>query len=127
MKVARFLLFTSFFLTLPLQAHGAGGGESLIADSMILKMIWALCIVVALILIIFGIARKKFGLGMAMEGKHIRILELRPMMNRTTLALVEVYDQKMLLGISNNDIRFLTNVASPPDQESFHQVLEKEQ
>ncbi len=110
---------------MPLQAIGAE--SELSAGSMLLKMLWATGIVVGLILVLFGLARKKISFTGSNEGKSIKVLELRPMINRSTLALVEVHGQKMLLGISSSDIRLLTTITPDHSPDSFSEILEGQQ
>lgn len=75
-----------------------------------LQMSWALLVVIGLILAIYGLSRKRFLLG-KIGGNAIKIIELRPLMPKSTLALVEVRGKEYLLGISAGGIRLLADVS----------------
>ncbi len=95
--------------------------------SALLQMLWALLIVVGVILIIFGLARKRFSFGRLQQGK-IQVLELRQIMPKNTLALVEVQGKVMLLGIGANQISLLADYPDDnPDQADFKTLLEQQQ
>jgi flagellar protein FliO/FliZ len=87
-----------------------------------LQVTWALLVVVGLILAIYGIARKRLLLG-KMGGNAIKIIEIRPLMPKSTLALVEVRGKEYLLGISANGIHLLADfsgdAAGRPDFQSL--------
>ncbi len=78
--------------------------------SAFLQTIWALLIVIGIIMVIFALARKRFGIGRIGEGK-INLLELRHIMPKTTLALVQVEGKLLLLGIGAGNISLLADVS----------------
>ncbi len=95
--------------------------------SGLLRMLWALLVVIGVILIIFGLARKRFGLGRMQQG-NIKILELRHIMPKTTLALVEVRGKVMLLGIGAGRINLLADYPeNAADTTDFDALLAKQQ
>jgi len=76
--------------------------------SALMRMLWALLIVIGVILILFALVKKRFALGRT-DSKNITILELRHIMPKTTLALVEVHGKVMLLGIGAGRISLLAD------------------
>ncbi|MFP7756410.1 flagellar biosynthetic protein FliO [Thermodesulfobacteriota bacterium B35] len=122
-----FLLVISVVLLLPAPA---GAAESLSMGSAVLQMIWALAVVAGLILIIYALARRRLGPA-ALRGGAIRVVELRHLMPKTSLALVEVRGRELLLGISAGNIRLLADLSrvpgdSAPAASDFEQLLERE-
>lgn len=75
-----------------------------------LQMGWALLVVVGLILALYGLAKKRLTLG-KLGGSAIKVIELRPLLPKSTLALVEVGGRQYLLGISGDQIRLLAEVS----------------
>jgi flagellar protein FliO/FliZ len=91
--------------------------------SALLQTTWALLLVVGLILAIYGIAKKRLSLG-KIGGSAIKVVELRPIMPKSTLALVEIRGKEYLLGISANGIHLIADVSgdanvAKPDFESL--------
>jgi len=88
----------------------------------LLQASWALLVVAGLILAIYGLARKRLMLGKT-GGSAIKIIELRPLMPKSTLALVEVRGKEYLLGISPGGIHLLADcsgaTAGKPDFQSL--------
>ena len=76
----------------------------------LLQVVWGLLVVIGLMLVLYALARKRFSLlGPGVSGK-IKIIEMRPLMSRTALALVEVEGERLLIGIGNGTVRLLTEV-----------------
>lgn len=99
-------------------------GETLPMGSAMLQMIWALLVVVGLILAIYGLARRRLFLGKP-GTSAITIVALRPLMPKSTLALVEVRGREYLLGVSTAGINLLAEVppSSGEPRQDFSQVL----
>lgn len=96
--------------------------------SALLQMLWALLIVIGIILIIFALARKRFDLGLGrIQQGNIKVLELKHIMPKQTLALVEVRGKVLLLGIGGGQINLLADypeaVTEKPD---FNTILAKQ-
>lgn len=90
-------------------APAPGFGASL------LQVLWGLLIVIGLMLVLYALARKRFSLpGVGGSGK-IKVLEMRPLMAKTALALVEVEGEKLLIGIGNGTVRMLTHLPAGKD------------
>ena len=119
----KYILFTIGFLFFSTSAQAA---EPLTMGSGLLRMLWALLIVIGVILIIFGLVKKRFGLGRMQQGT-IKVLELRHIMPKTTLALVEVRGKVMLLGIGAGQINLLVDYPENTSKESDFDALLAEQ
>ena len=89
---------------------------------------WALLVVVGLILAIYGLARKRLFLG-KVGGSAIKIIELRPLMPKSTLALVEVRGREYLLGISSDKIHLIAEFSgeSAKDTPDFAALMAEHQ
>lgn len=109
----RFLLHIVFLALMPTRAWAA---ETLPMGSALLQMSWALLLVVGLILAIYGIAKRRLSLG-TLGGKVIKVLEVRPIMPKSTLALVEVRGKEYLLGIGADGIRLLADISEDSQEE----------
>jgi len=79
-----------------------------------LQMGWALLVVVGLILALYGLAKKRLTLG-KLGGNAIKVIEIRPLLPKSTLALVEVQGKQYLLSISGDQIRLLAEVSGNGD------------
>lgn len=92
--------------------------------TMLLQTGWALIVVVGLILAIYGVARRRLGPGHS-SGTVIRVVEVRPLMGRTTLTLVEVRGREYLLAVSPSGVTFLAQVSgvADPGKPDFKAIL----
>ncbi len=77
---------------------------------MYFRAVWGLAIVVGIMLIIFALVRKRFSLTHNDNDTQIKVLEMRPLMPKKSLCLVEVEGKKILLGISADNINLLANI-----------------
>jgi flagellar protein FliO/FliZ len=92
--------------------------------SALLRTLWALLVVAGLILALYGLSKKKLLLG-KIGGNAIKIVELRPLQPKSTLALVEVRGREYLLGVSANSIQLLADLSPEPGRQpaDFSAVL----
>ena len=99
-------------------------------SAALLRTTWALLVVVGLILALYGLARKRLSLVGARRGSIINIVEVRPLMTKTTLALVEVRGRELLLGVSASGIHCLADLSSQekttPPPSDFEALLSAE-
>lgn len=119
----KYLLLTFGLLQVPVIAQAA---EMNSMGSMLGKTIWALFIVVGLILILYGLVRKKIGYGNT-GSNTIKVIEIRPIVPKNTLALVEVKGKELLIGISSNGMHLLADLSSPAKDRQFQEVLKEKQ
>ena len=87
------------------------------------KVFWALCLVLALILILFAMFRKRFSLINPRAEKAIRVLEIQPLAPRKSVCLIEVRGREFLVGVANESITLLADLQEPSPKQSFHDVL----
>lgn len=98
------------FLVLALFPTPAWAAEPPTMTSAVLRTAWALLVVVGLILALYGLSKRKLLMG-KIGGNAIKIIELRPLQPKSTLALVEVRGREYLLGISSTSIHLLADVS----------------
>ena len=95
---------------------------------MLLQTGWALLVVVGLILALYGIARRRLT-GLRTAAGAIRVVEMRPLTPRATLALVAVRDREYLLAVGQSGATLIAQVRGeadpgPPD---FQAVLAEQE
>jgi len=113
-----------FFVAMPSQACAA---EAFPMGTGLLRMVWALLVVSGIILLIYALAKKRLGLGNLHAGT-IKVLELRRITPKNTLALIEVRAQVMLIGIGTEQITLLQNFSEESSQKSdFKSLLDEQQ
>lgn len=108
------LLLMLLFL-LPNQASAA---EMELGMQAYFRVVWGLAIVVALMLGVYYLVRKRFSLLHNTDEKDIKILEIQPIMPKKSLCLVEVRGKTILLGITPDSITTiseLTENTEPPN------------
>lgn len=87
-----------------------------------LQMIWGLLIVLGIILILYGLVKKRFSLLASSSAKEIKVLEVKPLMGQKALCLVEVRGQEYLLGIGGDTVTHLASLPGKNDK-SFAATL----
>jgi flagellar protein FliO/FliZ len=101
--------------------------ESPSLGSAALQTLWALAVVVGLILALYGLSKKRWLPGRTAHSA-IKVIELRPVMPKATLALVEVRGRELLVGISAGGMQLLADLSRQPEKASdFHTVLSSQQ
>lgn len=111
-------------LILPTSAQAA---DSFSMGTALMQMLWALLIVIGLILVIYGLAKKRFGIGQLNNG-NIKVIELRHIMPRTSLALIEVEKRRFLVGIASGHIELLADFPdTSSDRQNFDTHLAEQQ
>jgi len=78
--------------------------------SALLRTGWALLVVVGLILALYGLSKKRL-LPRVGSDNVIKLVEMRPVQPKASLALVEVRGREYLLGISADSIRLLADLS----------------
>ncbi|MBL4902537.1 FliO/MopB family protein [Desulfotalea psychrophila] len=87
-----------------------------------LRMIWGLLIVLGILFAIYGIMRKRLSFAQSNSKSKIQIKEIRHLMPKKSLCLVEVDGQNFLLGIGTDTITLLAPLEGSKDT-SFHAKL----
>ncbi|OQX20580.1 MAG: hypothetical protein BWK76_00765 [Desulfobulbaceae bacterium A2] len=78
------------------------------------QMAWALTLVVGIILLLYALARRRFT--SLRQGGAIKILEIRYLMPRKAVALVEVRGQQFLLGLGGDRVDLISALPGPDKQ-----------
>lgn len=78
------------------------------------RVIWGLLVVLGIILLLYGLLKKKFSLLAHSPQQQIRIVEIKPLMGRKALCLIEVRGQEYLLGISGDRISPIAAIPPKP-------------
>lgn len=87
-----------------------------------LRMLWGLVIVLAIILIIYAILKRRFSVFKQQENCLIKVLEIKHVMPKKSLILIEVKGQEFLVGSGNDSINTIVPVSN---NQSFDSVLEE--
>jgi flagellar protein FliO/FliZ len=89
------------------------------------RVVWGLLIVLGIMLLLYGLLRKRFSLLSSSPDKQINIIEIKPLMGKKALCLVEIRGKEYLLGISESNI---SNIATLPAKknQSFSETLRAE-
>ncbi len=74
------------------------------------KMLWGLFVVLGILLIIYGLLRKKFSFAKSNSDSRIKICEIRHIMPKKSLCLIEVDGREYLIGIGNETISLLSPI-----------------
>ena len=88
------------------------------------RVMWGLLVVLAVILLLYGLLRKRFSLLQPRGAKAIRIVEMQPLMARKALCLVEVRGREYLIGVANETVTLLADLGQE-QPESFKESLER--
>jgi flagellar protein FliO/FliZ len=106
-------------LALPQPAAAA----ELVETGAMLRLTWGLLVVLGIMLILYALVRKRFSLFQSPTGSAIKIVELRHLMPKKSLCLVEVRGRHYLLGLSADRVSLIAEL--PGDKkESFAAALE---
>ncbi len=114
------LLFVLYILT-PSDTFAATltGGDT----ANYFRVIWGLLIVLGIILILYGFLKKRFSLLSTGTNQEIKIMEIKPLMGKKSLCLINVKGQEHLLGISGDRITHIAALTPQPES-SFAEVLQ---
>ena len=87
-----------------------------------LRMLWGLVIVLGILLIIYGLMRKRLSFIQSNSRSKIQIKEIRHIMPKKSICLVEVGGQEFLLGLGSESITFLSTIENS-EKGSFNATL----
>jgi len=86
------------------------------------RVMWGLLIVLAIILVLFALLKKRFSIINPRSTKAIRVLEIQPLMPKKSICLIEVRGREYLLGIANESITLLADMNN--SKKSFQDILD---
>ena len=98
--------------------------ETSLLISSSLKMIWGLLVVLGLLLIIYGFARKKLSFGQVGNKGLIKIIESRHLMPKKSLFLIEIRGKQYLLGSGSDSIHLITPLEDNHCKPTFDELLQ---
>ncbi len=87
-----------------------------------LRMLWGLLIVLAIILVLYTLLKRHFSVFKQQENSQINVLEIKHIMPKTSLVLIEVKGQEFLVGSGNDTINTIVPLSK---NQSFESVLEE--
>jgi len=87
-----------------------------------LRMFWGLLVVLGILLVIYGLMRKRLSFIKNNDNSSIKIKEIRHLMPKKSICLVEVGNQEFLLGLGSDTITLLSPV-STKNEVSFTETL----
>ena len=87
-----------------------------------LRMIWGLLIVSGILLVLYGLMRKRLSFAQSNSKSKIQIKEIRHIMPKKSLCLVEVGGKEFLLGLSTENISLIATL-DDTRQASFQKNL----
>lgn len=85
-------------------------------------MFWGLLVVLGILLIIYAVMRKKLSFIKRNDNAKIKIIEIRHLMPKKSLCLVEIGDQQFLLGLGSETVKLISEINVCP-KESFTETL----
>ncbi len=118
------LLFLGCQCAAPLDTLAAAPATAATSDTEnYFRVIWGLLVVLGIILVLYGLLKKRFSLLTAGENQEIKIIEIKPLMGKKALCLITVKGQEHLLGISGDNITHIAAL-TPQPASSFAEVLQ---
>jgi flagellar protein FliO/FliZ len=88
-----------------------------------LRMIWGLLIVLGILLIIYGLVKKRITSFHGGGKGIIKVIETRHLLPKKTLFLVEVRGKEFLLGSGSESLHLLSPIDTPHHSPSFDEFL----
>lgn len=119
-----------FFVASPLLAEPTSRPELTTSGSLMLQVTLGLVVVIGLMLALAWLAKRMRLVPGASHHHALKVLAVLPLSNRERLALVQVGDQQLLLGVTASQINCLHQldkpITAPPQQAAgFAQLLDQ--
>jgi len=115
---------TPAILLVLLSPQTATAAAEMSDTSAYLRLTWGLLIVLGIILIFYALAKKRFSLLNSSEKNLIKVLEIKHLMPKKSICLIEVRGREYLLGIGADNVSLIAGL--PQNSEStFASILEK--
>ncbi|MCK5517536.1 MAG: FliO/MopB family protein [Desulfobulbaceae bacterium] len=109
-RLALSLLTFGMVAFLPGDIYGADGEMDVMGSYF--RVVWGLLVVLGVILILYGILKKRFSLFNTPASQSIKVIEMKPLMSKKALCLVEVKGEEYLLGISGDRITHIATIGA---------------
>lgn len=88
-----------------------------------LRMIWGLLVVLGILLIIYGLVKKRITSFQGGGKGLIKVIETRHLLPKKTLFLVEVRGKEFLLGSGSESLQLISPIDTPDHHPSFDELL----
>ncbi|SHH56758.1 flagellar biosynthetic protein FliO [Desulfofustis glycolicus] len=88
-----------------------------------LRMTWGLLVVLAVLLIIYVIVKKRLAPMQGRSKGRINVIETRHLMPKKSLFLVEVRGREYLLGAGSDSLELIARIDGDQPGRSFQQIL----
>lgn len=75
-----------------------------------MRMIWGLLIVLGIIFVLYGLTKKRFSLLGSSSKQEIKVVEMKPLMGKKALCLIEVRGEEYLLGIGGDTVTHIATL-----------------
>lgn len=86
------------------------------------RVLWGLLAVLGIILILYAILKKRFSILNPRSNSVIKVIEIRPLMPKKSLCLIEVKGRQYLLGLGAEQITLVAEL-SPKNNDSFTEIF----
>lgn len=87
------------------------------------QVMGGLLVVLAVILVLYALFKKRFSIINPRSNKAIRVLEVQPLMPRKAICLIEVRGKEYLVGVGNETITLLADLGDQRPS-SFNDILD---
>lgn len=104
-------------------AYGATDGAMDEVDAYF-RLLWGLLAVLGVMLILYALLKKRFSVLNVRGNSAIKVIEMRPLMPKKSLCLVEVGGCQYLLGLSADRITLIAELQQSK-KNSFSEVFEQ--
>lgn len=75
-----------------------------------MRMIWGLLIVLGIIFVLYGLIKKRFSLLGSSSKQEIKVVEMKPLIGKKALCLVEVRGEEYLLGVGGDTVTHIATL-----------------
>lgn len=116
------IALTLIFFFTPATAS-AFSTEGLLVEGY-LRVIWGMLVVLGIMLLLYAFVRKRFSLYTGSPDQRIKVIEMKPLMQKKSLCLVEVNGDEYLLGISADRIDRIATIPKKA-KGSFAETLQE--
>ncbi len=115
---------TPAILLVLLSPQTATAAAEMSETSAYLRLTWGLLIVLGIILIFYALAKKRFSLLNSSEKNLIKVLEIKHLMPKKSICLIEVRGREYLLGLGADNVSLIAGLPQNSDS-TFAAILEK--
>ncbi len=121
------LIYLLSFLLIPTQLYAADG----LSDGLLpatLKLVGGLGLVLGIVLLLYALSRKGFSFMPTPKSGIIKIVEMKHLMPKKSLCLIEIRGKELLLGLGVNSIELISPIEDyncPSFEETLQSNIEE--